>query len=303
MDWLRKIPIGQFVDGEAGWLRRLDPRLKILWVLFFLVSPVLSGPLWRVSLIVSLSLITFFSALPIRIWWRSFCLVSLLALLVGLLAMFLPTGDLIQPLSMRPPNELQNSFAKGPSWELVSMGPFQLGAFSLNPLTINRRSAELGLNTFSLIFLVIHSVNLMLITTPSEALVWALKWFIYPLGFLGFPVDRMSFQLLLSLRFLPLVQEELQSLLRALFTRAVNIRKLGVKATLGLALSVGERLLANILLRAEQGADAFLAKGGVLIPADEFRPNRLFKHRSSLNIGSTLLLLLAVWLRGKYGAL
>jgi energy-coupling factor transport system permease protein len=31
MDWLRQLPIGQYVDGgEAGggsWLRRLDPRL------------------------------------------------------------------------------------------------------------------------------------------------------------------------------------------------------------------------------------------------------------------------------------
>ena len=24
MDWLRQLPIGQYVDGEGGWLRRLD---------------------------------------------------------------------------------------------------------------------------------------------------------------------------------------------------------------------------------------------------------------------------------------
>ena len=33
MDWLRQIPIGQYVDGAAGWLRQLDPRLKLSWVL------------------------------------------------------------------------------------------------------------------------------------------------------------------------------------------------------------------------------------------------------------------------------
>ena len=42
MDWLRQIPIGQYVDGAGGWLRRLDPRLKLLWVLMFLLTPVLA---------------------------------------------------------------------------------------------------------------------------------------------------------------------------------------------------------------------------------------------------------------------
>ena len=74
-------------------------------------------------------------------------------------------------------------------------------------------------------------------------------------------VTRLSFQLLLALRFLPLVQEELQNLLRSLVSRAVSLRKLGFKAAFGLLLSVGERLLANILLRRAAGADALVARG------------------------------------------
>ena len=30
MDWLRQLPIGQYVDQGGSWLRRLDPRLKDL---------------------------------------------------------------------------------------------------------------------------------------------------------------------------------------------------------------------------------------------------------------------------------
>ena len=51
MDWLRQIPIGQYVDGSGSWLRRLDPRLKLAWVLLFLLTPVLAGPLWRLGLL------------------------------------------------------------------------------------------------------------------------------------------------------------------------------------------------------------------------------------------------------------
>ena len=58
MDWLRQVPMGQYVDGSTGWLRRLDPRLKLAWSLVFLLTPVLAGPLWRVGLVVALVLIT-----------------------------------------------------------------------------------------------------------------------------------------------------------------------------------------------------------------------------------------------------
>ena len=38
MDWLQKIPIGQYVAGKSGWIRFVDPRIKLAWVLMFLLS-------------------------------------------------------------------------------------------------------------------------------------------------------------------------------------------------------------------------------------------------------------------------
>ena len=304
MDWLRKIPIGQYVAGNSGWLRSIDPRLKMIWVVMFLLTPILSGTIWRIGLVVGLFFSTFFSWLPLRIWWRSFCVVIALSGLVGLLAILLPTGEVPATFSVRPPNELSNVFVVTPSWNLLEVGPFRFGEMVIGPLVIDRRSAELGLNTSTLIFTVIQSVNLMLLTTSPEDLVWTLRWFISPLAFLGVPVDRISFQLLLSLRFLPLVQEEFQNLLRSLATRAVNIRRLGLKTSLGLLVSVGERLLANILLRAEQGADALVARGGLWLPPSHLRPSSTLRgSKSLLNISACCLLVLVLGLRGKYGDL
>ena len=290
--------------GDSGWLRSLDPRLKMAWVVMFLLTPILAGPTWRLGLVGGLFLMTVFSWLPLRIWWRSCCLVIVLAGFVGLLAMLLPTGELSAALPIRSPQELPNVFAVGPSWHLLELGPLHIGSIMLGPFAIDRRSAELGLNTSTLIFTVVHSVNLMLLTTAPEDLVWTLRWFISPLAFLGVPVDRISFQLLLSLRFLPLVQEEFQNLVRSLAIRAVNVKRLGLKATFGLLLSVAERLLANILLRAEQGADALVARGGVILHPDHLRPITTLKKRISLlNIGSACLLILVLSMRRKYGAL
>ena len=292
MDWLRQIPMGQFVDGREGWLRRLDARLKLAWSLVFLLTPVLAGPLWRVALVLGLLLLTLISGLPRRIWWRSLLVLTLLALAVGTLSMLLPAADPAATLALRSPQELPDAPPQGPSWVV----------FELGPLSVDRASLLLGLRTSTLIFTVIHSINLVLISTPPEDLVWALSWWLAPLNRLGLPMERLGFQLLLALRFLPLVQEELQNLLRSLASRAVNLRRLGFKASFGLVLAVGERLLANILLRAEQGADALVARGGLVSGPEDFRiPD---ERPAPLVNGLALLSLLAVLgLRTRYGAL
>ena len=294
MDWLRQVPIGQYVTGSKGWLRNLDPRMKISWVLMFLLTPILAGPYWRLSLVSVLLMITFLSSLPLRIWGRSLLLLIVLSLFVGGLSTFLPTGETAAVISTRSPSEVPDLLVFSPAWEL----------FNLGPLSIDRRSAELGIKTSSLIFTVIQSVNLMLLSTPPEDLIWAFRWFMTPLGLLGLPIDRISFQLLLSLRFLPLVQEELQNLFRSIASRSVNFKKIGFRASIGLFLSVGERLVANILLRAEQGADALISRGGKWLPPSKFRtPSSLNAKAIVLNIVSGLTLVLVLSLRRKYGIL
>jgi energy-coupling factor transport system permease protein len=302
MDWLRQIPIGQYVDGTDSWLRRIDPRLKLAWTLAFLLTPILAGPAWRLALVGLLLLVTAASGLPWRIWRRTLPLLILLGLLVGLLATLLPAGSVASGQLNRPPQELRLApQQRGLRWELLRWGPVQLGPVPLGPLVVTRRSAELGLNSATLLFTVIHSANLLLLTTPPEELVWGLSWCLAPLAPLGVPVDRLGFTLLLALRFLPLVQEEFQNLLRSLATRSVNLRRLGLNASLGLVLGLGERLLANVLLRSEQGAEALLARGGRWIAPHLLLRTGLLQRRLQWIAGLTLVVLLG--LRWKYGAL
>ncbi|MFM2080919.1 MAG: hypothetical protein RLZZ219_1601 [Cyanobacteriota bacterium] len=302
MDWLRQIPIGQYVDGSGSWLRDLDPRLKLAWTMAFLLTPILAGPTWRLALVALLLLITAVSGLPWRLWRRSLPLLCALALLVGLLAALLPAGDVAKGQLNRPPQEL--SLGPQPTalrWELLRWGPLQLGSLPIGPLVVTRRSAELGLNSATLLLTVIHSANLLLLSTPPEALVWGLSWCLSPLASLGVPVPRLGFTLLLALRFLPLVQEEFQNLLRSVATRSVDLRRLGLQGSLGLLLGLGERLLANVLLRAEQGAESLLARGGGLMAPQQLLRTGL--RRPGVQWGAALALLMLLGLRWKYGAL
>ena len=302
MDWLKKIPIGQYVSGRSSWLRVIDPRIKLSWILLFLLTPVLANSIWRISTACVLFLITIFSFLPLRIWWRTLAFLLVFSLFVGFLSIVLPASEISSELTIRAPNEIPGAIALSRSWEIFRLGPYHFGGISFGPLIVDRRSAELGINTSTLIFTVIHSVNLMLITTPPEDLVWAIRWLLAPLTLLGFPLEKLSFQLLLALRFLPLVQEELQNLFRSIGVRAIDFKKLGLKNTLGLFLSLGERLLSNILLRAEQGADSLMLREGLWLSSQQLRPCVVINSRYSLiNLGSIFLLLIAIVLRFLYG--
>ena len=302
MDWLKKIPIGQYVSGKSSWLRGIDPRIKLSWILLFLLTPILANSTWRISTAFVLLLITFLSLLPRRIWWRSLVFLLGFSLIIGLLSIVLPASETSTELTIRAPDELPGAIVLTRSWEVFSLGPFNLGGISLGPLIVDRRSAALGIKTSTLIFTVIHSVNLMLITTPPEDLVWAIRWFFAPLTLLGVPLEKFSFQLLLALRFLPLVQEELQNLFRSISVRAIDFRKLGLKSSLGLLVSLAERLLSNILLRAEQGADSLMLREGLWLSSQQLRPSIVVDSRYLwINLTSIFLLLIAIILRCLYG--
>ncbi|NEP45895.1 MAG: energy-coupling factor transporter transmembrane protein EcfT, partial [Okeania sp. SIO2H7] len=55
--------------------------------------------------------------------------------------------------------------------------------------------------------------------------------------------------------------EEVQNLMRSVRTRAINWKKLGIRQSARVWLIVAERLLDNLLLRAEQIASAMKVRG------------------------------------------
>ena len=100
----------------------------------------------------------------------------------------------------------------------------------------------------------------MLLTTLQEDIVWGLSWFMYPLRKIGLPTSKWLFQLLIALRFIPLVQEELQNIIKSVSVRSINFRNLGLKKSFNVLLILVERLFQNIFLRIDHGAESLLSK-------------------------------------------
>ncbi len=304
MNILTKFPIGQYVDGNRSWLRIVDSRLKIIAVFIFLITPIWAGPLWRLSLVICLIFITFISLLPSRVWWRSLLFLLGLSLIIGLFSLIASSNIQSLDSSLRDPNELNLILESQESWNILEIPSKKIGFITFGPYNLSRKAFELGIKTSTLIFTVIHSVNLMLLTTLQEDIVLALSWFMIPLRKVGLPIDKWLFQLLLALRFIPLVQEELQNIIKSVSVRSINLRSLGFKKSIHVLLTMVERLFLNIFLRIDQGADSLLSKKEITIKTNRYKA---FDKKNSLtfifNSLSICFICLAIFLRKQYGAL
>jgi energy-coupling factor transport system permease protein len=158
-----------------------------------------------------------------------------------------------------------NSKPTIPAWqktpELPQPTDYKYILFQQGPIKISRKSVDLAIRVSTLFFVVIYSTNLFLLTTASEEITAGIEDLMQPLKRFNLPVTEIALTLTISLRFLPLVLEEIQNLIRSIRTRAINWRKLGLKQAINIWLIVAERLLENLLLRAEQIASAMMVRG------------------------------------------
>ena len=143
--------------------------------------------------------------------------------------------------------------------------PYQYVLFKLDAgmiqLKITRKSLDNAIYASSLIFTSIYSTTVYLLTTSPEEVTTGLDNLMSPLRRYHVPVTEIALTLTLALRFIPLVLEEIQNLVRSIYTRAIDWQKLGLKNSAKVWLTVSEKLLENLLNRSEQIAIAMQVRG------------------------------------------
>ncbi|MFE1746359.1 energy-coupling factor transporter transmembrane component T family protein [Coleofasciculus sp. H7-2] len=278
MDLLRSLPLGLYLEQPITWLHHLDPRVKIAWLMSFLIAPVLANPLWRIALAVLLIAITLTAAIPLRVWKQQMGWLLMLCFFVFILSIIAPDGlasdsqrrlpaddvSFGQPATLKPGVVKSASTQNPDAIALVSTqnsSNYRYVLFHQGPVKITRKSLDLAINVSTLLFTLIYSTNLFLLTTAPEEITAGIESLMEPLRAFKIPVTEIALTLTLSLRFIPLVLEEVQNLVRSVRTRAINWKKLGIRKSLQLWLMVAERLLENLLLRADQIASAMKVRG------------------------------------------
>ncbi len=280
MDLLRSLPLGLYLEEPTTWLHKLDPRVKLGWLMSFLFAPILANASSRMALSVLLILITLTARIPWRVWRQQMVWLLILSVFVFFLSAIAPDGMAVSYQPRLPADEMafvnpqpESGGAGEPKnfrspianhqfsiSSLKSQG-YSYIVFKQGPITITRRSLDLAIRVSTLLFTLIYSTNLYLLTTAPEEITAGIESLMRPLRRFNWPVTEIVLTLTLSLRFIPLVLEEVQNLVRSVWTRAINWKKLGLRRAIRLWMTIAERLLKNLLLRADQIASAMKVRG------------------------------------------
>jgi energy-coupling factor transport system permease protein len=254
MDLLRSLPIGLYLEQPVTWLHRLDPRVKLGWLLSFLIAPILASASWKLGLVALLVLISLLAGIP----WRA------LKPQMGWLLLF---GGAIFLVGMFAPDSINVSQqVRSPADAGIEIDqPYQYVLFKIDSgmihLKITKKSLDNAIYASTLIFTSIYSATVYLLTTSPEEVTTGLDHLMAPLRRWHVPVTEITLTLTLALRFIPLVLEEIQNLVRSIYTRAIDWQKLGLKNSAKVWLTVSEKILENLLSRAQQIAIAMQVRG------------------------------------------
>jgi energy-coupling factor transport system permease protein len=254
MDLLRSLPIGLYLEQPITWLHRLDPRVKLGWLLSFLLAPILASAMWKLSLVGILVIISILAGIPWRALKQQMGWLLLFGGAIFIVGIFAPDSINVTHQLRSPPE---------PGMEIAQ--PYQYVLFKLDTgmfqFKVTRKSIDNAIYASSLIFTSVYSTTVYLLTTSPEEVATGLDNLMAPLRRYNVPVTEIALTLTLSLRFIPLVLEEIQNLVRSVYTRGIDWQKLGLKNSAKVWLTVSEKLLENLLNRAEQIAVAMQVRG------------------------------------------
>nr|XP_043624419.1 protein ABCI12, chloroplastic [Erigeron canadensis] len=248
-------PICQFISSPTTFLHSVDPRIKLVWLLVLVVLPARSHIYMRFGLIAFLAILSVWIQ-PRQVWMDQLGRVSLLS---GILFIMLGLGADSAPMivqSRTPPPSMMGLPSIPPSFDGYSYLLFKLG-----PLQMTRKGLAVASTSACLTFSIFQSASLCLTTTTPEQLAYALQWFMKPLAYVGVPVAEVILTLLLSLRFINLVFDEVRIVALGIVSRRIDWQQLATMETIEVFFTYIRRIFKNIFNHAEQITQAMTVRG------------------------------------------
>ena len=186
---IRDITLGQYYPAESV-IHRLDPRVKLVVTLafilsLFVVNNVFGYILAAVFLIFWIGL----SRVPLRFMLRGMRAVFFLLLLTVVFNLFLTPGEIL---------------------------------WSFGMLTVTKEGIRIAsMMAVRLVFLIIGSSVMTFTTTPTR-LTDAMEALMAPLNRIRFPVHEIAMMMSIALRFIPILMEETDKIMKAQMARGAD---------------------------------------------------------------------------------
>lgn len=119
--------------------------------------------------------------------------------------------------------------------------------------------------------------TLATLTTPALDIVWALQWYMRPLGYLGVPTGEISLAVMLAIRFIPLLFDEASRIIKAQKARGVDMESASLAGKIRAMVPVVVPLMNGVLRKADDLAIALTLRG--------YEPGRARSRRKVTRIG------------------
>ncbi|MFI3236771.1 MAG: energy-coupling factor transporter transmembrane component T [Lachnospiraceae bacterium] len=187
---LRDITLGQYYQTDSV-LHRLDPRVKLAGTMLFILTLFFVGNIWG-YLIATLALATVIkiSRVPISFILRGMRAIAFILMITVVFNMFLTTGEHV----------------------IVSFWIF----------TLSWEGIELAFYMAWRLILLIVGSSLMTLTTTPNHLTDGLEKALSSFKKIGFPVHEMSMMMSIALRFIPVLLEETDKIMKAQIARGAD---------------------------------------------------------------------------------
>ena len=191
----REITIGQYYPADS-LLHRLDPRVKLFGTLLYMISIFVADNIFAFLFMTAcLMIVIRLSKVPFAYMVKGLQGIVMLLVIAGLFNLFLTPGVTL---------------------------------FSVGPLTISDVGLKnAGLMAARMIYLIIGTSLMTLTTTPNQ-LTDGLETALAPLVKLNVPVHEIALMMSIALRFIPILVEETDKIMKAQMARGADFETKGL---------------------------------------------------------------------------
>ena len=230
--------LGKYVPYKTP-LHRMDPRVKVLGMIFLMVAVFFSYPTYTMTFAVMGALILFIVFLMIL------SKTSVLKLLNSLKSLWFMILFLLIIYIVTPKSSTETLHV----------------AFTINGYAFYWESfLDAARILLRLILMIALSMVLTTTTSPLD-LTYALEWYMTPLKVIGFPAHIIAMTISLALRFIPTILEDVNRIMKAQTSRGVDFEHGGFGKKIKAIISLIIPLFVSAFVRSDELANAMECRG------------------------------------------
>lgn len=229
--------IGKYSPHNT-FIHRLDPRLKIVSLIFIMVSIFLSFASWSLTLFMSVVSMIFILILMIisKVSFvdllKQLIMMWIMIILLTCINIFFPSNECVHPLV---------TFSNG--------------------FTIYYESIFQSLKIIVRLILMLALTIILTATSKPLDLTFALEWYMSPLKVIKFPAHEIAMTISIALRFIPTLLDETSRIMKAQSSRGVDFERGGLITKIKGLTSLIIPLFVSAFQRSEELADAMEVRG------------------------------------------